>query len=240
MSFYRMQRGWMEKGIFEREPFDRRSAWMWLIEHAAFAPHNGIERGQIRASYRFLAMAWRWSEPKVRRWIAAAEKAEMIRCVADAGKSLITICNYGKYQLPLHVADALPDTHPTQPRRVADANYKEGKKDSVADATARPDPIKDLWDRGKALLRDGGVPDPRIGPLIGSWRRDFKDPAVMAAIQAAEVELPSDIVSFMVGSMSRFKSGNGHGQNKAERWLNASLQAIVDADHADLARGGGA
>jgi hypothetical protein len=129
MSFYRMQRGWCDKSVFEREPYCRRAAWIWLIEHAAFAPHNRLDRGQIRVSYRFLAKAWNWSEPKVRRWIAAAEKAEMIRCVTDAGKSLITICNYNKYQLPIHVADAPSDTQPTQTRRVADANYKEGKNE---------------------------------------------------------------------------------------------------------------
>jgi hypothetical protein len=151
-----MQRGWCDKAIFGREPYCRRAAWVWLIENAAFAPRNGLERGQIRTSFRFLAMAWRWSVPAIQRWLAAAQKAEMIRYTTDTACTIITVCNYSKYQLPIHLADTGPDTQPIHNRYTTDTppdtNYKEGKKEerkeeSVANATRRNDSF-DLWWEG--------------------------------------------------------------------------------------------
>jgi hypothetical protein len=149
MSFYRMQRGWCDKAIFEREPYCRRAAWVWLIENAAFAPHNGLERGQIRTSLRFLAMVWRWPVAKVQRWLAAAQQAEMIRYTSrftpdtppDTRQSLITICNYSKYQLPIHLADTPPDTQPIQDPIQTIKKEEERKKESAAiAAVARAKP----------------------------------------------------------------------------------------------------
>ncbi len=142
-----MHRGWMDKRIFEREPFDRRSAWSWLIENAMFADSSGLARGQIRASLRFLAKAWGWQEPKVRRYLSAAQNAEMIVCVADAGRTLITICNYDKYQCQHSVADARPDAKSTQYRRIADANYKEGKKEEGILDSPNGESYRNAFDR---------------------------------------------------------------------------------------------
>jgi hypothetical protein len=58
----------------------------------------------------------------------------MIQYASDTGKSLITICNYSKYQLPIHDADTLPDTLPIHNRYAADTNYKEGKKEIKEDS----------------------------------------------------------------------------------------------------------
>jgi hypothetical protein len=155
MSFYRMQRGWCDKAIFEREPYCRRAAWVWLIENAAFAPHNGLERGQIRTSFRFLAMAWRWPVAKVQRWLAAARQADMIRYTTrftpdtppDTRQSLITICNYSKYQLPIHLADTPPDTEPIQdPIQIIkkEIRKKEERKMSADADSARAKPPKPI------------------------------------------------------------------------------------------------
>ena len=65
----------------------------------------------------------------------------MIDCVSDAHGTLVTICNYEKYQDIERVGDAPVDAHPTHIRRTADAQLKEGKKeeeDSVAYATDTP------------------------------------------------------------------------------------------------------
>jgi hypothetical protein len=252
MSFYRMQRGWFDKPVFDREPYCRRAAWVWLIENAAFAPHNGLERGQLRASNRFLAEAWSWSESKVRRWLLAAEEATMIRRVTVSGKNLITLCNYGKYQLPIHVADAPSDEHPTSTRRVADANYKEGKKEikedseaiaSAANAAPPPefDPVKDLWDRGLAVLAHGGIADRQARSIIGKWRKAYGDVAVLDAIVRAEIEFPSDPVAFMAGCMRATKSENGHGrkQSPGEKLFEGAWRA-AEAFEARQRAGGAA
>jgi hypothetical protein len=142
-GYYRMHRGWMDKRIFEREPYCRRAAWAWLIENAMFADSKDLSRGQLRHSLRYLGSVWGWPEAKVRRFLSALSgrhngqncrslagiEPNMIRCVTDAGKTLITICNYDKYQAEICVSDALPDARPTHDRRTTDANNKEGNKE---------------------------------------------------------------------------------------------------------------
>lgn len=139
MSFYLMHRGWQENPIFSGESFSRRDAWVWLIEHAAFRETRigvqgktvAIERGQVCASLRQLAREWGWSEPRVRRFLLRAQSEEMIGCVADAGRTVITICNYNEYQADACVADAGTDAAATHRRRTTDALKKEGKEDSI-------------------------------------------------------------------------------------------------------------
>lgn len=106
-GFYLMQRGWMDSGCFRDEPFCERAAWIWLIENAAYAErkiiHNGkpltIQRGQVFASRRFLAAAWKWDDNRASRFL---KKLEMMGHVATGngpGQTLITICNYNEFQL---------------------------------------------------------------------------------------------------------------------------------------------
>ena len=33
-GYYRMARGWLGHPVLQGEPYDRRSAWAWLIEEA--------------------------------------------------------------------------------------------------------------------------------------------------------------------------------------------------------------
>jgi hypothetical protein len=142
---------------------------VWLIENAAFAPHNGLDRGQIRTSFRFLAMAWRWSVPAIQRWLAAAQKAEMIRYTTDTACTIITICNYSKYQLPIHLADTGPDTQPIHNRYTTDTppdtNYKEGKKEE------RKEERKMSADADSARAK----PKPKATTLPEDWEPDESD-----------------------------------------------------------------
>lgn len=139
MSFYLMHRGWQENPVFFGEPFSRRDAWIWLIEHAAFKEMRigvqgktvSIERGQVCVSLRQLAREWGWSEPRVRRFLSRAQTEEMVGCVADAGRTVITICNYNEYQVDRCVGDAQPDAAATHHRRTTDALKKEVKEDSI-------------------------------------------------------------------------------------------------------------
>lgn len=126
-GFYLMHRGWLDHPALggQREPFCRRAAWAWLIEHAVFqeiAIGIGrrtvvLQRGQLSYSLRFLANAWGWDDPKVRRFIARLADATMIDCVTDAGQTIISICNYDEYQHASSVADAPSDAGATQQRR---------------------------------------------------------------------------------------------------------------------------
>src|SRR5215472_15251147 len=121
MSFYLMHRGWMENEIFEGEPFDKRSAWAWLIENAAWdrvtirikQTRVVLERGELCFSERFLAVRWGWSQGSVHRFIVKLATIGMIarrRSLtwrienrdadrnANRPQTIISICNYERYQ----------------------------------------------------------------------------------------------------------------------------------------------
>lgn len=148
-GYYLMHRGWLDHPALggAREPFCRRAAWAWMIEQAQWQDGmqniNGksvmIRRGQFTHSLRFMAKAWGWDDPKVRRFIARLIEEKMIDCVADAGQTVITICNYDKFQVRDSVGDAPSDAAATQQRRSIDANKKEGKEDTSLEADASRD-----------------------------------------------------------------------------------------------------
>lgn len=145
-GFYLMHRGWQDHPVFRGEAFSRRDAFVWMIEEAAYRDRRAstaqgeiaLARGQFSHSLRFMARAWKWDEAKVRRFIAAMSRAEIIDATTDAGQTVINIRNYAKYQAMGTVPDAAPDARATQRRRSGDANKKEGNqgKEVIEDANA--------------------------------------------------------------------------------------------------------
>ena len=107
VSFYLMHRGWMDNPVFGKEPYSKAQAWVWLIENACFkrTPFDirgktiFIERGQLCKPTRDLAETWRWPETNVRRFLKRLTTDAMIDAQSGAGKTVITICNYDKYQI---------------------------------------------------------------------------------------------------------------------------------------------
>ena len=117
-GYFLMHRGWQDNPIFDREEYSRRDAWVWLIENATWKPTRArvkgemidLERGELCFAQRFLAEKWGWSKSRVDRFLKllAAEGMIEVRTkngatadhAAGQGQSIITICNYEKYQAP--------------------------------------------------------------------------------------------------------------------------------------------
>lgn len=115
-TWFKVARGWREHDLFEGETFSRAEAWLWLIENAAWKPTRTrikgaaveLNRGQLSFSVRFMADQWGWSKSRVDRFIAVLREEGMIETCskigtdgnhnAGQGQSVITICNYAKYQ----------------------------------------------------------------------------------------------------------------------------------------------
>lgn len=135
-GFYLMHRGWHDSPIFGREAYSRRDAWVWMIEQAVYTEHDidiagktiTLHRGQFSSSLRYMAKAWGWDEAKVRRFISRARNEKMIDASSDAGQTIITICNYDKYQSLEKSTDAPNDAAATQQRRGSDANNNKGNQ----------------------------------------------------------------------------------------------------------------
>lgn len=89
-------------------PFDRRSAWQWLIANAAWKTkrvnHKGkmidLDRGQVLIGRAFLAETWGWSEQTVRTFVKILVAENMLELNQSGGHfaNIATICNYDKYQ----------------------------------------------------------------------------------------------------------------------------------------------
>jgi len=97
-----------DHGILDTGPYDRRSAWLWLIANAAWKAkrinHKGrpldLQRGQVLAGRKFLSQKWGWTEKQVRNFLVLLGTERMIEVVQSKGHlaNVITICNYEIYQ----------------------------------------------------------------------------------------------------------------------------------------------
>lgn len=105
-GYYLMYRGWMENAIFPAEPYTQREAFQWLIERAAWddSIHSvgqrrvPVKRGQLAIATRYLAEKWQWGKGKVDRFLKTLKNGAMIEAQSGADYTLITICNYRRYQ----------------------------------------------------------------------------------------------------------------------------------------------
>lgn len=235
-GYYLMHRGWLDHPIFggsRREPYCRRSAWVWLIDHAAFEPTMTtiagkpveLQRGQLSYSYRYLAEAWGWSEAKVRRYCVAVASVKMISCVTDAGQAVITICNYDKYQVVERVGDAGKGASVTQHRRSTDANKKEVERIYTSEANASEaadepsvgaselaplDAASVLIGRCTAWLAKATCRQERSlrGLVVGMLKR-YGDGAVLEVFTAASRSPPVDPVAWIEAKLQQRERRNG-------------------------------
>lgn len=118
------------------EPFSEREAWLWLIANAAWknTTHRvgnvmlDVPVGSLFATLRGLQNAWHWgSDKRVRSFILRLENGRMVETKTDAGKTQITICNYGRYQ----DAGRTEDAARTQAGRSADALKTPVHQDTI-------------------------------------------------------------------------------------------------------------
>lgn len=109
-----MSSGWIKLYIqlqdcwiwLDKEPFDKRSAWVDLLLTANHSDKkilfNGelitVKRGQILTSVRKLSAKWKWSVNKVYRFIKLLEDDEMLQKESDKDRTLLTIANYSVFQ----------------------------------------------------------------------------------------------------------------------------------------------
>lgn len=152
-GYIKLHRGWRDNGIFSGE-FSRADAWVWLIEEAAWKPTKArikgqtvdLERGELTFSQRFLAEKWGWSKSRVDRFIAELRAETMIETrskigataghAAGQGQSILTICNYAKYQdrQDDERGNVEPDSGATAgQQRGKEGRREEGKKEENDD-----------------------------------------------------------------------------------------------------------
>jgi len=202
---FAVDRGVWEHPSFDNEPLTQREAWFWLIGEASFKGRTKrigsvvleLQRGQVAASLRFLADKWQWSEPRVRRFLKRLKSDAMIDAATDAGITVITVCNYDKYQkvsLPRDAAtDAHSDAGATQERRKLESKENtEGSSELRSEPPPAGSPVytdsrHELWGEGVPIMVSLGVSDSQSRKMIGTWLKSTRDDAqaVLGAIQRA-------------------------------------------------------
>lgn len=106
-NYYFMYRGWSKNEVFNQdEPFTEREVWCWMIENTSWKDRMfrvgnqtiKLKRGQLTASIRYLMEAWKWTNHHTRAYLKILSDFGMISLEKQTGQSVITICNYEKYQ----------------------------------------------------------------------------------------------------------------------------------------------
>lgn len=229
-GWFAVKRGITEHAIFRRRP-DRLYAWIWMLEKAAWKDTeqdvNGkmvpVPRGSLCVSQAMIESATGMSRKEVRSLLDLL-KAEGVIAVDVAGfgakgRSLITLCNYGKYQdfdaetgqtgakrrakqkAKLNPCEetAIPKPGPSEgPSEGPIKEQENNNSDYVgrAGASPKPDLKKQCFDAGVRLLTAQGESERSARAFIGKCIRDHGEAKVLTALAAAEGR--ADAKSFII------------------------------------------
>jgi hypothetical protein len=236
----------VDRGVFDHpkfsdnKPLSKLEAWLWLLSTAAWKPLRrrisgrtiDLERGQLVASTRFMATRWRWTEPRVRRFLALlksdADNDAEVDTQTDAGITVITICKYDRYQRVSLPADAPVDAvhdaaagAPTTQERRKEEDIKDTKgseaKASGALAPIYADARHQLWAEGVPILVSLGEKEARSRQMVGLWLKQTSDDAtrVLGAIQRARDQRVHGPVAWITRALNN-GSGNADRNNRTD------------------------
>lgn len=182
-GFFAVDRGLFDHSSFKPEPFTEREAWLWLISAVLWKPHRvrvgsiqvDLRRGQCAHSTRFMAEKWQWSEARVRRFLGRLKTDAMIDAATDAGITVVTVCNYDKYQgVPPSsdaAIDAATDAAATQQRRKEEElktkkeEDDDGDRARAAENPKRPTIKPEAYSVSAECLKVLGFPEVVDAPL---------------------------------------------------------------------------
>jgi hypothetical protein len=96
----------------------------------------------------------------------------------------------------------------------------------------------EVWRIGKAFLAKCGVEPKPAGELIGKWRRDHGDLAVINALASAQAEVAQEPIAFITACLkAKQKNGDHDGRTARQREIDARRAQQGDAFRAALDRG---
>jgi hypothetical protein len=202
-----LSRGALDHEFFRRKEYSEFEAWVWLLTEAAWKPRSRrvgefvvqLNRGQLVASVRHLAEVWGWSKGRVERFVNRLKTETMVGTLSETGITVITICNYDKYQSAQEKNGTATDQEPGQ------------QWDTDGDNTEEIKPLKKL-DRGasapdaeKKSRKKPARPMPDIFPMSEAMR-------AYAEKRGYRYEIPP--------SFTNFKARPGPAQEMFEAFKN--------------------
>ncbi|ULB09142.1 MarR family transcriptional regulator [Cereibacter azotoformans] len=222
---------------FPNEKFSEREAWIWLIAEASWKPRERrvqrtvfqLERGQLAASVRFLAEAWGWSKSRVFRFLERLEKRDMITTQSGTDATLITVCNYDKFQ-------------PAQKQRGTQAGHSEGQQRDTSGTNENKGEIKGIRVKGgggSACAREADHPTLResilgacgvdpVSGLTGPGGRCIGTRADMEEV-GRWLRLPGIGEPEILGVVGEMMAGKRDGPPSTLRYFRPGIERLAAA-----------
>ncbi len=164
-----MNNGWIklhrkirENEIWEKEPFDKRSAWIDLLLRATHKEEKfligntviKLKSGEVFTSEKKLAKNWKWSRHKVRNFFILLEQIGQIGTPKRTSRyTLLTIVNWEQYQSDNSKKDTKKDIDGTSKGHPRDTykNVKNGKNVKKEPTTVQKNKInfdfdEEIWE----------------------------------------------------------------------------------------------
>lgn len=204
----------------------RLGAWVTMILRACWKPTKfriggnvvELQRGQFCASRQQLADAWGWKPSAVERFLARLETEQMIGRETGQGRTIVTICNYAKYQdveaktgqVTEQPSEQAPDSH----RTTKEQRNQETKDipSAKADGRGEPAPLADdmaasIFRTGLLILCEAGHEEAAARRVIGKWRKNYSTGSVLGVLASCRRQAapPSDPVEWIVKALENEK-----------------------------------
>lgn len=172
-GWVKLDRSIQDHWLWSEKPFSKAQAWVDLI---LSANHKGakfmikhslveIERGQQARSEVTLSKEWGWSRDKVRRFLKLLENDGMIRQQKTNITTVLTICNYERFQSSEAPDDTADDTAdktavdtPTRQQSIHkqecknEKNEKNEKKKDLKDLSSKRDDVNEIFEYWKLIM----------------------------------------------------------------------------------------
>ena len=123
----------------EKEPFDKRSAWIDLLMMANFKERKlivnskviTVKRGQTFTSIRKLSKRWHWGAKRTMAYLKVLEDLKMVTAEATPKGTLLTLVNYEFYQGEGNTNDNAGDNAGDNKKNKYKRNIKKNNKVST-------------------------------------------------------------------------------------------------------------
>jgi DNA-binding transcriptional MocR family regulator len=154
-NYFVCNRSLFKNPLWYGEKFTKGQAWVDLFGNAnhsdGWFEKNGqrvdVKRGQTGRSIESLSTDWKWSRNKVKRFLKRLEDEHMIERKTNHLTTIITICNYDKFQFDEKTSEPpneLPDEPSNEPSLEPQTNKKKRRN---KEEIIKPENVTDqTWD----------------------------------------------------------------------------------------------
>jgi hypothetical protein len=218
-GWFAVKRGITSHALFKGKP-ERLAVWLWLLDNAVWkdTTHDvkghtvNVPRGSVCVSERHISEACGVGYQVVRTAIKRFKTEHMINAQPTHGKSMISLCNYEKYQDPKGEANAEVNATLTQRQRNPNAQKEQGNKGTREKGTNVP------------LAIVPSKPKTDGADFAEFWdrypRKVGKDAARKAFAKAMKAARPDDVMFGLSQQLPSLQSKDPQFIPHAASWLN--------------------